>query len=60
MSASNYYKRLVVREQPYMSATMTDTNHLRSFLGEIEPQQVDNIMNNLFMQRQDRTTPLLS
>ena len=60
MSASNYYNRLVVRDRPYMSNWMTDTNHLRSFLGEIEPQQVDNIMNNLFMQRQDRATPLLS
>lgn len=60
MSASNYYNRLVVRDRPYMSTWMTDTNHLRSFLGEIEPQQVDNIMNNLFMQRQDRSTPLLS
>jgi hypothetical protein len=60
MSVSKYYNKMVVRDRPYMSTWMTDTNHLRSFLGEIEPQQVDNVMNNLFMQRQDRSTPLLS
>lgn len=60
MSVASYYNKMVVRDRPYMSTWMTDTNHLRSFLGEIEPQQIDNVMNNLFMQRQDRTTPLLS
>lgn len=60
MSVSKYYNKLVVKDKPYMSTWMTDTNHLRSFLGEIEPQNVDNVMNNLFMQRQDRSTPLLA
>lgn len=60
MAASNYYNRLVVKETPYKSSWMTDTNHLRSFLDEVEPDKVDSIVNNLFMQRQDRSTPLLS
>jgi len=60
MAASNYYNRLVVKETPYKSSWMTDTNHLRSFLDEIEPEKVDSVVNNLFMQRQDRSTPLLS
>jgi hypothetical protein len=61
MSApSNYYNRLVVQETPYMSNWMTDTNHLRAYLGNVEPQKVDNLMNTLFMNRRDYSTPLLA
>lgn len=58
---SNYYNKLVVQETPYMSNIMTDTNHLRSYLGSgIEPQKMDNLINSLFMNRKDYSTPLLT
>lgn len=60
MANSNYYDRLVMFETPYMSNTMTDTNHLRSYLYELEPQKMDNMMTTLFTQRQDFDTPFLS
>lgn len=60
MAASNHYSRMVVKERPYMSTFMTDTNHLRQFLQDIEPQQMDNLINELFIHRQDRTTPFLA
>lgn len=43
-----------------MSNWMTDTNHLRSFLDDIEPQKMDNLINTLFTHRQDMSTPFLS
>jgi hypothetical protein len=60
MAISNHYNRLVVQETPYMSEWMTDTNHLRSYLGSVEPQKMDNLVNSLFMNRKDNSTPLLS
>lgn len=60
MAASNHYSRLVVKERPYMSTWMTDTNHLRNYLQYVQPQQMDNLINELFIHRQDRTTPFLS
>lgn len=60
MSTSQYYKKLVVRETPYMSNWMDDTNHIRTYLSEVEPQKMDNLINHLFTQRQDFETPLLS
>lgn len=57
---SQYYNRLVVQETPYMSEQMYDTNHLRSYLATLEPQKVDAMMNRLFMQRQDNTSPFLT
>src|SRR5687768_4519188 len=60
MAASNHYSAMVVKERPYMAAWMTDTNHLRSFLSDVEPQKMDNIVNSLFTHRQDMTTPFLS
>ncbi len=60
MATSNYYDKLVMFETPYMSNTMTDTNHLRSYLYELEPQKIDSLMTTLFTQRQDFDTPLLS
>lgn len=43
-----------------MSTWMTDTNHLRNYLQDIEPQQMDNVVNELFIARKDRSTPFLS
>ena len=60
MAASNYYSALVVKERPYMSNWMDDTNHLRQFLSDIKPQQMDNHINSLFIHRQDMTTPFLT
>ena len=60
MAASNYYSALVVKERPYMSNWMDDTNHLRQFLSDIKPQQMDNLINSLFIHRQDMTTPFLT
>jgi len=60
MTPSKFYDRLVVREGKFMSNWMTDTNHLRSFLQDIEPQKMDNVVNTLFMQRKDYSQPLLS
>src|SRR6187397_1086042 len=60
MTPSKFYDRLVVREGKFMSNWMTDTNHLRSFLQDVEPQKMDNIVNTLFMQRKDYSQPLLS
>lgn len=60
MANSNYYDKLVMFETPYMSNTMTDTNHLRSYLYELEPQKIDSLMTTLFTQRNDFDTPLLS
>jgi hypothetical protein len=60
MAASNFYSGLVIKERPYMSNWMTDTNHLRTFLADVEPQKMDNLINTLFTHRQDLTTPFLS
>lgn len=59
-SISKYYNRMVVQETPYMSEWMADTNHLRQYLGEIQPQQMDSYMNALFMNRKDYSTPFLA
>lgn len=60
MGASNHYSALVVKERNYMSNWMDDTNHLRSYLSEIEPQKMDNMVNMLFTHRQDMSTAFLS
>lgn len=60
MAASNYYSGLVIKERPYMSNWMDDTNHLRQFLANIEPQKMDNLINTLFTNRSDMSTPFLS
>lgn len=60
MSPSKYYNKMVVRESPYMSTWMTDTNHLRQLLSDVEPQQMDSLVNQLFMHRRDFSNPLLS
>lgn len=57
---SSYYQRMVVQETPYMSEWMTDTNHLRSYLANVQPQMMDGLVNKLFMGRKDNTTPLLT
>jgi hypothetical protein len=57
---SNYYSALVVKDRPYMSNWMDDTNHLRTFLGDIQPQKMDNMINTLFTSRQDMSTAFLS
>jgi len=57
---SNYYSGLVVKERPYMSNWMDDTNHLRTFLSDIQPQKMDNLVNTLFTHRQDMSTAFLS
>jgi hypothetical protein len=58
--ASNYYSGLVVKEKGYMSNWMDDTNHLRSFLSDVAPQKMDNLINTLFTHRQDMSTAFLS
>src|SRR6187399_814674 len=60
MATSNHYSGLVVKERPYMSNWMDDTNHLRQFLANVEPQKMDNLINMLFTHRSDMTTPFLS
>jgi len=57
---SNYYSGLVIKERPYMSNWMDDTNHLRSFLSDVQPQKMDNIINMLFTNRQDYSTAFLT
>jgi hypothetical protein len=58
--ASKHYSALVVKERDYMSNWMDDTNHLRSFLSDIEPQKMDNLVNTLFTHRQDMSTAFLT
>lgn len=60
MANTKYYQKLVVDESPFMSNWMDDTNHIRTYLHDVEPQKMDNIVNMLFTQRQDFETPLLS
>lgn len=60
MAASTYYSGLVIKERPYMSAWMDDTNHLRQFLADVAPQKMDNLINTLFIHRSDLSTPFLS
>lgn len=57
---SKYYNRLVVQETPYSSEWMMDTNHLRQYLGDVAPQQVDTYVNALFTNRKDYSAPFLS
>lgn len=59
-SIGKYYNRLVVQETPYSSEWMMDTNHLRSYLGELKPQQMDSYINKLFMNRKDHSAPFLT
>lgn len=60
MSVKTHYSGLVVKERPYMSNWMDDTNHLRQFLADVEPQKMDNLINQLFTHRSDLSTPFLS
>jgi hypothetical protein len=60
MSAGKYYTKLVVQETPYMADHMTDTNHLRNYLANVEPQKVDGYINTLFTNRKENTTPFLT
>lgn len=60
MSISKYYNKMVVQQTPYMSDWMTDTNHLRQYLGDVQPQQMDSYMNALFTNRKDYSTAFLS
>ena len=57
---SKYYNKLVVQETPYSSEWMMDTNHLRQYLGEVAPQQMDTYVNSLFMNRKDYSAPFIS
>jgi hypothetical protein len=60
MPAQRYYQKMVVQETPYMSQHMTDTNHLRNYLANVEPQKVDGYINTLFTNRKDNVTPFLT
>lgn len=59
-SISQYYNKLVVQETPYSSEWMMDTNHLRQYLGDVQPQQMDTYINSLFMNRKDYSAPFMS
>lgn len=59
-SIGKYYNKLVVQETPYSSEWMMDTNHLRQYLGDVQPQQMDTYINSLFMSRKDYSAPFLS
>jgi hypothetical protein len=59
-SISKYYNKLVVQETPYSSEWMMDTNHLRQYLGDVQPQQMDTYINSLFMNRKDYSAPFIS
>lgn len=57
---SKYYNKLVVQETPYSSEWMMDTNHLRQYLGDVTPQQMDTYVNALFMNRKDYSAPFIT